>query len=213
MSRRLNPSWILTCLFTLALLLGGCEKTLPVQQSAVVDDEDASVEEGSSEDEWAWPEECEDELETADACWMAAETDADFDACMALEEALIECLDANDPGWDDDFQPPEECEDELAAADACWETAETDADYDVCMELEEALMECWDIEDPFPGDDDDCGDDDDYEFPEECIDELEAADACWGAAETEDDLDACMELEEALMECWDENIEEPVEPQ
>jgi len=102
--------------------------------------------------------------------------------------------DDDDWGDDDDMDfsedVPEECQDELEAADSCWESAETDAEFDACMELEDALMECWDEVEPF-------------EVPQECQDELEAADACWDAAETDEELDACMELEDALMECID----------
>ncbi len=126
------------------------------------------------------------------------------------DDASILPADDDDSGYDgedpwDDF--PEECEDELAAADACWENAETDEEIDACFELEDALWECagWD---DWYDDEDPCEDDD---WAEGCEEELEAADACWENAETDEDFDACWPLEEELLECLGIDLDDPVE--
>ncbi len=163
-------------------------------------------------------------------------------ALLALSVALAGCeekpenapdtdghaVGADDDDFDEsDFEVPAECEDEFEAADACWENAESDEDFDACMELEDALAECagWDDcpgDDDDSSDDDDWGDDDDYEdgddgdyddLPwEECESELEAADACWEAAETDEEIDACIPLEDALLDCLGVE-DDPVEAQ
>ena len=62
-----------------------------------------------------------------------------------------------------------------------------------------------------PDDEDDWGDEDDLEIPEACEAALAEADACWDAL-TEDAadaaIDACMELEDALFACIEENLAE-----
>ncbi len=133
------------------------------------------------------------------------------------EEPNLNSTNAAVSGDDDDS---EACEAEYEAAEACWDA--NPEDWDACEAEDEALFACWDehpdadCEDDW-GDDDEWGDDDDSadwedEIPEECEDELEAADACWDGLDedaSDEAVDACIELEDALAECagWDEEVE------
>jgi len=59
------------------------------------DDDDAF----GDDDDWSVPAECQDELDTADACWDALPENADAAAeaeCEALDDILFECIDANE---------------------------------------------------------------------------------------------------------------------
>jgi|GEM_PF-7049775 len=172
----------------------------------------------------------EDSDESGDEDYDDWGDDEDYDE----DEDCDEDLDDEDWGDEDEFDEEaleeafEVCEDELEAADACWDALDedaADAAYEACEELEEALWDCVDetglfddYDDEDGDEDDEFGDEDDFEVPEECEDELEAADVCWDGLDedtaTDADIDACIELEDALIECagWeDESVDdEPV---
>jgi hypothetical protein len=145
------------CLLLLALV--GCNAEEPNlnsgQQNVTDTDDDPSIlpiddDDSADDDCWDdWDDICIDEFDASEACWDALDEDAteeELDACFDVDEALFECFDAEYPD-DDDYPEPDfsECEDELDAADACWDTLSEDAsddDFDACMVLEDALWEC-----------------------------------------------------------------------
>lgn len=134
------------------------------QQPITGDDDDAATDDWDDDDSAdgdCWDEEiCVEEFEASDACWDALgedPTEEELDACFDVDEALFECFDDEYPIDDDEFA---ECEDELEAADTCWDGLDedaSDADIDACMVLEEALWECagYDLDEPVEAYDDD----------------------------------------------------------
>ena len=186
----------------LVLSLGACTAEpadLKTATQAINDTEPA--------DEWTDP--CEAEMDASMACWDALgdePTDAELDACFDIDGALFTCWDES---WPD--EPIEDlCEAELEASDECWTALDensTDADFEACFDVDQTLFECWD--DTYPVD---------PTWPEDdvCVEEFEASDACWSSLDensTEPDFEACVDVDEALMECLDLEIPAEAPPQ